>query len=708
MPTDDQYLITGLKNEIHESLDKIQKTVDKINKSLSKNMADILKMAEDSVNKQSKKKTDTTKDNAKTEEDSAENRAEIRIKGAEEAGKVEEKAARTASQVFSEHALAAIGAALDNISTKYESMINQYTENQQRLAFNLIGSGMTYETVKNALDVLSTSTFVKQNKVYENLTNLVSQGITLNVSQRAFLQTTAQQVGMQFDTADATLNKLIQLQRADLTEARVSQMAGLKTFLEQNYQTSQYINNGFKQVSDALFEMQSIMSTEAGMATEKTIQTYLGSFRSSGGSAGGNIAEALGKIGSGDFSGLSEGMQNLMVMAASRAGLSYADLLTGGLDESKSQQLMTRLFQYVSSMSDIGGGNNVAMSAIAKVFGVSVSDIMAAQNMQLEKVQTNYDTSIASFLSNLAASTNWSTRASNLLENLQSSAALHTNKFLYDIEKFTSNLIGGVLKESDIKIEAGIDIPFLHGEAGADISGILGAAISAVPSINMLMKMGGILGKDIGGTILKDLFTVDNLKKLKDSSPLDVVVDSFQNAIQDTLGLNSLLNDYGGLNGYNVADTVSWEDGSYFRRTGSFSAQQTGQTTSGAVSNAGGPGAGGERTTVSIGSLEDVQQHKSIDDLYDLLSNEFPDMTFTTIANIAATDSGNNNVMLGSPEVTQYIVDMLGLTAVSTENILMILEQAFGGVQRTLIDMDAFTSGLRYSYGDWSGTGTGS
>ena len=45
--------------------------------------------------------------------------------------------------------------------------------------------------------------------------------------------------------------------------------------------------------------------------------------------------------------------------------------------------------------------------------------------------------------------------------------------------------------------------------------------------------------------------------------------------------------------------------------------------------------------------------------------------------------------MVGSPETTQYIVDMLTITAVSTENILMLLENAFAGGTRTLIDMSA-------------------
>ena len=50
---------------------------------------------------------------------------------------------------------------------------------------------------------------------------------------------------------------------------------------------------------------------------------------------------------------------------------------------------------------------------MANMFGVNVSDIRAASQMNLKNITTNYDTSISSFLSNLAESTNSSTRMSN-------------------------------------------------------------------------------------------------------------------------------------------------------------------------------------------------------------------------------------------------------------------------------------------------------
>ena len=143
------------------------------------------------------------------------------------------------------------------------------------------------------------------------------------------------------------------------------------------------------------------------MATEKTIQGYLGAFASAGGSNVSGLAAALNQIGSGDFN-LDSGMQNLMVMAASRAGLSYADILTGGLNANSSDALLNAMFSYIASMG--GTGSNVATNAMARLFGVSMSDIRAAQGMARRGVSTDYSSDIGNFFASLEESTNNSTK----------------------------------------------------------------------------------------------------------------------------------------------------------------------------------------------------------------------------------------------------------------------------------------------------------
>lgn len=145
------------------------------------------------------------------------------------------------------------------------------------------------------------------------------------------------------------------------------------------------------------------METGAAIAAEKTIQGYLGAFASAGGSDTSRFAAALSQIGSGDFN-LDPSMQNLMVMAASRAGLSYADILTGGLNANSSDALLNAMFSYIASMGNTG--SNVATNAMARLFGVSMSDIRAAQGMASHGVNTDYSSDIGSFFAALENSTN--------------------------------------------------------------------------------------------------------------------------------------------------------------------------------------------------------------------------------------------------------------------------------------------------------------
>ena len=418
MPDD---FIRPLEVAITSSLKDIQETMAHIEDSLKATNNAIIssyEASQKSINDKAKRSADDVRkaneaSAKRINDDTADTHEEIRNKNKETADKINSDQKSTAEQVGNIISSSLAGAATQaagQITNQFRSMLATYTQEQQRLSFNLIGSGMTYDTVKTALASMGTNAFIKQQKVYENLTSLVSSGITMNAAQRAYLQTAADQVGLQFRANDESLNRLIQLQQADLSEARLAQMAGLREFLEQNYKNSQYIYNGFNQVSNALLEMQSLMTAQVAMSTEKTIQTYLGAFTSAGGSGAETIAQAIGKIGAGDFN-LDSGMQNLLVMAASRAGLSYADILNSGLDSNSSERLMQEMFRYIASMG--GNNSNVAMNAMANAFGVSVSDIRAAQQMNVGNISTDYNTDISKFFAQIEESTNMSTQFAN-------------------------------------------------------------------------------------------------------------------------------------------------------------------------------------------------------------------------------------------------------------------------------------------------------
>ena len=112
------------------------------------------------------------------------------------------------------------------------------------------------------------------------------------------------------------------------------------------------------------------------------------------------IAQAIGMLGSGNVTGLSNSQyQNLLVMAASRAGLSYGDLLTGGLNADNTNILLESMVGYLKEIAS--GTNKVVQSELGRVFGVSMSDLRSALNMNTG-VMNNVSKQNMSYISSLA------------------------------------------------------------------------------------------------------------------------------------------------------------------------------------------------------------------------------------------------------------------------------------------------------------------
>ena len=224
--------------------------------------------------------------------------------------------------------------------------------------------------------------YFKTETMLDNLQMLVETGIASNVDQRAFLQTAKDDIATTFDVANGALLRIIRLQQSDSTAARLGLEAYLTRFLNQMFENTEYLTQTFDNVQEALLEASSFMTTEASTEFEYIVQKWLGSLTSVGLSeaTATNIAQAIGYLGSGNIEALSSSnLQNLLVMAASRRGLNYADLLTSGLSAEKTDVLMQSLVEY---MTEIGTtSSNVVRSQFAQTFGLSYSDLRAAQQL---------------------------------------------------------------------------------------------------------------------------------------------------------------------------------------------------------------------------------------------------------------------------------------------------------------------------------------
>lgn len=397
-----------LKKEIKEQ----QKAVREFEKEIIK-----LKKAEREA--EEKGQLDILKQKRKEREEAEKSQRELQ----EELNKSKEENAKKIDEIEKE-SRKAWGQLFLNLGSTLKDNLDKtmasFLETQEIMAYNLNGTGRNLQDVtRNLNEALAGTGIVRQEKVYNNLSNLIKEGIVFNAEQRAYLQTLSEDLGMKYYNNIGDLTRLINLQRKDLSSNRMAIEYSLKEFLNQNYQTSQYIKEGFEGVSQALIEAQSLMASNTAMELEAVLQQWMGSLSSVGMSSSTiqNLATAIGQLGAGDISGLSSNnMQNLLVMGASVAGKSYADLLTNGLTADTANELMQGIVSYIAGMAN--NTSNVVKSEYGRIFGLSVSDIVAAS--QVGNVTENgfINDDISNLLGNMNNYLYFPTQLENMLSNL--------------------------------------------------------------------------------------------------------------------------------------------------------------------------------------------------------------------------------------------------------------------------------------------------
>lgn len=127
---------------------------------------------------------------------------------------------------------------------------------------------MSYTITKN----IAMSPFIKQADAVNNLKNLVSKGIAYNVEQRAFLDTISEKIATTFEATDASLVKLVRIQQADSTAARLGMEAALNEFLNNMYETTEYMQGIAEQVRGSIYEASALMTAEEATEFEYQVQ----------------------------------------------------------------------------------------------------------------------------------------------------------------------------------------------------------------------------------------------------------------------------------------------------------------------------------------------------------------------------------------------------------------------------------------------------
>ena len=81
---------------------------------------------------------------------------------------------------------------------------------------------------------------------------MVSQGIAFNVEQRAALDVMKDKIATTFDAANGTLLRLVRIQEQDTTAGRLGMESALTAFLNNMYQTTEYMEGIAKTVKGNL------------------------------------------------------------------------------------------------------------------------------------------------------------------------------------------------------------------------------------------------------------------------------------------------------------------------------------------------------------------------------------------------------------------------------------------------------------------------
>lgn len=475
-------------SEAHKLLDKIEENLKKQGKTLEDWGKTAKQIREDDYN--------AAVQAASMEAAAAENFKGKVAAGAKAFGASVKKAGLETAEKLINGALN-IGAAFDKSIDEYASMYGQYSskinarlqtfENYQGEAFE----GLSKLVRKN----LSTSPYVKQQEMLSNLDSLISQGISYNVEQRAFLATITNKIVTTFNALDTTLLRMVRLQQQDTTQARMGMEAYLTRYLNSTYEDTSYLNNLYDTVTESLFEASSQLNRDQSIELEYVIQKWLGSMSSVGvgDSFIQTIAQGLGYLGSGNVEALSgnSALQNLLVMAANRSGVDYSGVLSQGLNADTANKLLSGIASYVNEISQ--SNNQVVRSQYAQLFGMTLSDMTAMLNLSskdlvsISQNMLSYGDTISELnfqLDNIGSRMHISERIENIFSNFMTSFAgnIASSGFQYATWKVID------LVE---KATGGIAIPTI---------GVMGNMIDLETTVTGLMKT-GIVGLNIVGQI---------------------------------------------------------------------------------------------------------------------------------------------------------------------------------------------------------------
>lgn len=255
-------------------------------------------------------------------------------------------------------------------------------------------TGFFKQITDDVQDQIGASRFVSQKEVLQNVAKLTEQGVAYNIEQRALLASVSDKMVTTFDVLDNTLERLIRIQQADLTMSQLGSEAKLTKFLNSQFEDTSFLNSMYDSVLGALTDSIASMDKNSATAFTYAVEKWLGALYSVGlsDSAINTIASGINALASGNISTLNSNqpLSVLMNMSATNAGLSYADILTQGLNESNVNDLMRAMVEYLGTIADNTTDNQVLRSQWSDVLGITLTDLRAVNNLTNNDISSIY------------------------------------------------------------------------------------------------------------------------------------------------------------------------------------------------------------------------------------------------------------------------------------------------------------------------------
>lgn len=411
-----------------------------------------------------------------------------------------------------------------DMSKQVMSKADQIAKYQSAIDTRLYGStnnktfmGSYYRNFsRDVTGLAGISPLISQDTLMGNIANMVSKGIAFNVEQRAAMETLKDKIATTFSAFDSSLIKLIRIQQADTTAGRLGMEAALNEFLNNMYSTTEYMTDAAASIRTSIYEASALMGATQATAFEFQVQKWMGSMYSVGMSHEGvqGIASALGKLSSGDISGLtSGGASNLLIMAANKAGLSIGDILNNSLNAADTNKLLAGVVSYLGELNN-SSSSLVTRQQLARVFGLNASDLKAIGNLSASQIEGTQKTNgnYGGFINNLykmAGSMYGRTSIGELMSNAKEnfaytlSAGLANNPALYATmmaANMLQDLVGGIAIPTVYALGSGVDLKTTVAQimqTGAMSASLLQGVATMLGAGTSGAGIGGISGRQI-------------------------------------------------------------------------------------------------------------------------------------------------------------------------------------------------------------------